>query len=301
MKLKMVGGFFSITPIRSKDNSTRIVTFLLYFLFVFSLFSLFAQSANATMYEPGITLEPDCPPTDLSTCGVLTFNLNGLASTTQSFATGTGGTDFNIVSVSGIHTFNIPTASSVNRGLLSTLDWINFNNKVSTSSLASNLAGYLTTLSAVNTYLPLSASTSLAYIPSASSSLYLLNSASTSLAYVKSESDPVWMAASSSYLTTQAATDILASYLSTTSAAGTYLSQASASTNYAQLSGATFTGAVLASNLSTTNTGDVTLANDTNGLTISNQVLTLGLSGASSVGSLSAIDWNIFNNKLRLL
>ncbi|MFZ2038969.1 MAG: tail fiber domain-containing protein [Minisyncoccia bacterium] len=48
------------------------------------------------------------------------------------------------------------------------------------------------------------------------------------------------------------------------------------------------------------NTGDVTLAGATtvNGLTISNQALTLGLAGASATGTLSATDWNTFNNKL---
>ncbi|MFZ2038583.1 MAG: hypothetical protein WAV11_01420, partial [Minisyncoccia bacterium] len=45
------------------------------------------------------------------------------------------------------------------------------------------------------------------------------------------------------------------------------------------------------------NTGNVTLTNDVNGLTISGQALTLGLSGASATGTLSATDWNIFNNK----
>lgn len=57
--------------------------------------------------------------------------LNTLTSTTQTFATGTTGTDFNISSASSTHTFNFPTSSATNRGLLSSSDWTTFNNKVS--------------------------------------------------------------------------------------------------------------------------------------------------------------------------
>ena len=50
-------------------------------------------------------------------------NLNGLSGAVQSFATGTAGTDFNISSTGTTHTFNLPTASATNRGLLSSTDW----------------------------------------------------------------------------------------------------------------------------------------------------------------------------------
>jgi hypothetical protein len=46
------------------------------------------------------------------------ISLNGDGSTTQSLATGTSGTDFNISSAAGIHTFNIPTVSATARGLV---------------------------------------------------------------------------------------------------------------------------------------------------------------------------------------
>jgi hypothetical protein len=55
--------------------------------------------------------------------------LNGLTASTQTFATGTTGTDFGIVSATGTHTFNIPTASASARGLLSSTDWSTFNGK----------------------------------------------------------------------------------------------------------------------------------------------------------------------------
>ena len=63
--------------------------------------------------------------------------LNGLTSQVQFFATGTSGTDFNINSASSTHTFNLPTASATNRGLLSSADWSAFNGKYNLPSLTS--------------------------------------------------------------------------------------------------------------------------------------------------------------------
>ncbi len=60
-------------------------------------------------------------------------SLNGLTGSTQTFATGTSGSDFNISSSSTTHTFNFPTASASNRGLLSSTDWSTFNSKGSGS------------------------------------------------------------------------------------------------------------------------------------------------------------------------
>lgn len=57
-------------------------------------------------------------------------SLNGLTPSTQTFATGTSGTDFNISSATSTHTFNLPTASASNRGLLTSADWTTFNNKI---------------------------------------------------------------------------------------------------------------------------------------------------------------------------
>jgi hypothetical protein len=59
--------------------------------------------------------------------------------TTQTFTTGTAGTDFTISSSGSTYTFNLPTASAINRGLLSSADWTTFNNKGTVSSVA---AGY---------------------------------------------------------------------------------------------------------------------------------------------------------------
>jgi hypothetical protein len=56
-------------------------------------------------------------------------SLNAQTGATQTFATGSSGTDFAISSATNTHTFNLPTASATNRGLLSTSDWTTFNSK----------------------------------------------------------------------------------------------------------------------------------------------------------------------------
>ena len=56
-------------------------------------------------------------------------SINGLTKQTQYLAVGTSGTDFNIDSITDTHTFHLPTASAINRGALSTTDWINFDSK----------------------------------------------------------------------------------------------------------------------------------------------------------------------------
>jgi len=61
--------------------------------------------------------------------------LNGITKQVQYLTTGTSGTDFNIVSSVDTHTFNLPTASAINRGALSSADWTTFNNKQATISL----------------------------------------------------------------------------------------------------------------------------------------------------------------------
>jgi hypothetical protein len=64
-------------------------------------------------------------------------SLNGLTANTQYLAVGTSGLDFSILSAGDTHTFNLPSASSMNRGALNSADWITFNNKFTLPSLTS--------------------------------------------------------------------------------------------------------------------------------------------------------------------
>jgi hypothetical protein len=61
--------------------------------------------------------------------------INSLTGAAQTLATGSTGTDFGISSTGTTHTFNIPTASASNRGLLSSANWSTFNGKQDAISL----------------------------------------------------------------------------------------------------------------------------------------------------------------------
>jgi nitrogen fixation protein/predicted heme/steroid binding protein len=75
------------------------------------------------------------PSSDIDT-GIT--SLNGLTALSQTFASGTSGTDFAISSSTSTHTFNLPIASAVNTGKLSNTDWTTFNNKPSVNIYTGN-------------------------------------------------------------------------------------------------------------------------------------------------------------------
>jgi predicted heme/steroid binding protein len=72
--------------------------------------------------------------------------LNGLTKQVQYFTVGTSGTDFNISSSVATHTFNLPTASAVNRGALSSSDWSTFNGKQNALTLTTTGSSGASTL-----------------------------------------------------------------------------------------------------------------------------------------------------------
>jgi hypothetical protein len=87
-----------------------------------------------------ITLHTEGPHIDKVTT-TFTYglvSLNGLTDSVQYLNTGTSGTDFNITqSGADTHVFNLPTASAVNTGKLSSADWTTFNNKYNLPPLTS--------------------------------------------------------------------------------------------------------------------------------------------------------------------
>jgi trimeric autotransporter adhesin len=58
-------------------------------------------------------------------------SINALTARVQTLVPGVFGTDFNIDSTGSTHNFNFPSASAVNRGLLTPSDWTTFNAKLS--------------------------------------------------------------------------------------------------------------------------------------------------------------------------
>src|SRR3989344_2263655 len=95
---------------------------------VLALGLIFSQMAGATIFQPGETLTPDCAP-ETPNCGVAVLSINGQSGATQTLVTGSTGTDFSISSSGNIHSFYLPSASSLARGLLTASDWDTFNNK----------------------------------------------------------------------------------------------------------------------------------------------------------------------------
>lgn len=78
-------------------------------------------------------------PPDTASGGSGLTSLNGLTVSTQTFATGTAGTDFAIVSSIATHTFNLPVASAINTGKLANTDWTTFNGKLGSTLTSANI------------------------------------------------------------------------------------------------------------------------------------------------------------------
>jgi hypothetical protein len=91
--------------------------------------------------------------------------LNGLTKQVQYFTVGTSGTDFNISSSVATHTFNLPTASAVNRGALSSSDWTTFNSKQNALTLTTSGSSGPATLVGATLNIPDYGSALSGYVP----------------------------------------------------------------------------------------------------------------------------------------
>ena len=98
-----------------------------------------ASGRTITLHTEGVHL---CQIVTTFTTGVTA--LNGLTKQVQYFSVGSSGTNFNISSVDNTHTFNLPTASIANRGLLSSSDWGNFNSAYNNSIVSAAVTGTTT-------------------------------------------------------------------------------------------------------------------------------------------------------------
>lgn len=98
----------------------------------------------------GITISPGVPGAGditISSTGLTSaiLSINSDTTAAQTLSVGTSGTDFAIVDAGGgSHVFNLPTASAVNRGALSSADWSTFNSKQPAGSYITALTGDVT-------------------------------------------------------------------------------------------------------------------------------------------------------------
>lgn len=76
-------------------------------------------------------------------------SINTLTKNTQYIVAGTAGSDFNVSSSVDIHTLNLPTASALKRGAVSSVDWSTFNAKQNPITLTTTGAGAATFVSNV--------------------------------------------------------------------------------------------------------------------------------------------------------
>lgn len=97
-----------------------------------------ATSPNDSVYIKRSGVMQLLPASVLGGGGGGITTLNGLTDATQTFQTGTSGTDFVISSSAGVHTFNIPDASSTARGLMTTGTQTFNGNKTFANSLTTS-------------------------------------------------------------------------------------------------------------------------------------------------------------------
>lgn len=76
-------------------------------------------------------------------------SINSQTEADQTMVVGTSGSNFAISSASGVHTFNLPTASGSNRGALSSSDWTAFNGKESALTFSAPLSRSANTISCI--------------------------------------------------------------------------------------------------------------------------------------------------------
>lgn len=107
----------------------------------------FANLSTSTTLVDVLVIDPTSGDVHKRKMSAAAFNnaissMNGSQEAVQTFAAGNAGTDFNVATLLGVHTFNIPTAGTgITRGLLTEADW----NKLQTSQKQMIAAAFSTT------------------------------------------------------------------------------------------------------------------------------------------------------------
>ena len=262
----------------------------------------------------------------ISASGITT--LNTLTAATQTFATGTSGTDFNISSATSTHTFNLPTASSTNRGALSSADWLTFNSKQSAITLtttgSSGSATFVGSTLNIPTY-TLAGLGGISLTSLSASSPLLYNSTTGGFSIQVASSSQNGYLSSSDWSTFNSKQSTITLTTTGSSGAATFTSNTLNIPNYTlaglggvptsrqlTINGVTFD--LSADRTWSISTGGITSLNT---LTVSSQTFATGTSGtdfnitsassthtfnlptasATNRGALSSADWTTFNSK----
>ena len=186
--------------------------------------------------------------------------LNGLTTQVQFFAVGTSGTNFNIASATDTHTFNLPTASATNRGALSSADWALFTQAYNDKINSASVTG------------------------------------TTTKTLTLTQQDGGTITASWTDLNTDAVISVFGRTGAVVAANGDYTTaQVTESGNLYFTQARVSANTDVAANTAARHNA-VTLGT-ANGLSLSTQVLSLGLASAGVTGALSGTDWSTFNAK----
>lgn len=217
-------------------------------------------------------------------------SLNGLTANTQYFAVGTTGTDFAISSLSDTHTFNLPDASATARGLITTgTQTIAGAKTFSSSPTAPSL--YLSNMTAGSGAL---------YYNTGDNRLTLANYNAGGILMFEVNGGAFAMQLNAD-LTARFNGYATNGFVKFGSSNGTLVVD---TTTYTPTSrNITINGTtqdLSADRTYTIPVHDAVTIGTANGLSLSTQVLSLGLASSSANGALSSTDWSTFNGKFNL-
>jgi hypothetical protein len=214
--------------------------------------------------------------------------LNGLTGSTQTFATGNSGTNFNISSSGTTHTFNLPDAGGSKRGALTSADWIRFDGKQDAITLTTTGSSGSATFTSSTLNIPTYTLSGLGGITRAS----------------LSATAPVSYNSSTGVFSMAAATGSVNGYLTSTDWTTFNNKQSTITLTTTGSSGAaTFTSSTLnIPNYTLSGLGGIGLSSLSASSPLSYNsgtgAFSIQVSTSAQNGYLSSTDWNTFNRKL---